>query len=75
MFKLNDFSNQDIHLNLGDGIKQVTDYNYLLNKFGINEMNFNKQHQYEILYEVIKNPYNIIIVITIIMLYGFFITS
>ena len=36
-FELSNYLNQELHTKFGEGIKNVSDYNFLLNKFGYND--------------------------------------
>ena len=54
--ELNHFTNEEIHTYFGGGIKNIIDYNYCLNKYGQNIINFKGKSFIEIFIEQMMTP-------------------
>lgn len=48
-FDLKNFTNKEIHMKFSEGIKSIKDYNFLLNKFDLNEINLDNKSFFMIL--------------------------
>lgn len=58
-FNLSGYQNSKIHDKFGDGIKSLTDYNYALNKYGLNEINTLKSTFIGFLIKQLLHPFYI----------------
>jgi len=65
-FCLSNLTNVDIHDKFGDGLKNLTDYNYALNKFGLNEIITLKTGYFQFFFKQIAHPFYVYQIFTFI---------